>query len=190
MKWANWLIVALLSCWVLPLLAESELLLAVSDRLVTTEQLQRGFTQEKSLPFLNRPLLSAGEFSISRDKGLLWRVTEPIASEMTVNSSGVHLDGRSIEDAGTGELIASLMHAFMTGDLSGVKSTFTVTGELQDDGWHLNLRPRSLLLKSALERIEVDGASFLQQLVILEKNGTVSKIRLFELGATDHAKPH
>jgi len=89
--------VALLSCWVLPLLAESELLLAVSDRLVTTEQLQRGFTQEKSLPFLNRPLLSAGEFSISRDKGLLWRVTEPIASEMTVNSSGVHLDGRSIE---------------------------------------------------------------------------------------------
>ena len=190
MKSIGWLILALLSCRAVPLLAQSELLISVSDRLVTTEQLQRTFKQEKSLPFLSRPLLSSGEFFISRDKGLLWRVTEPVVSEMTVNAYGVQLDGRNIEDAGAGELIESLMQAFMTGNLSGVESTFIVTGELRGNSWHLNLRPRSLVLKSALERIEVDGASFLQQLVILEKNGTVSKIRLFELGETDHAKPN
>jgi hypothetical protein len=189
MKWTSWLGLLLLSFLASPLFADSELLTSVADRLVTQEQLQRDFEQEKLLPFLSRPLVSSGELSISRDHGLLWRVTDPVVSEMKVDSSGVQLDGRSIKDAGTGEMIAGLMQAFMTGELSSIQSTFTVSGELRGDGWNLVLIPRSLFLKRALERIEVEGASFLQQLVIVESSGTISKIRLFDVTAADIGVP-
>lgn len=189
MKWASWLFLSLLAGHALPLLAEPELLEAVSNRLETTTQLQRRFEQEKSLPFLNRPLISSGEFTISREQGLIWRVTDPVVSEMTVDTSGVRLDGRRIDDAGTGALIASLMQAFMTGDLSEIQRKFNITGNSGEDSWHLVLTPRSIFLRSALKHIEVDGSRSLRQVIITEASGSKSKIRLFELAPVGISAP-
>ena len=171
----------LLSCQALPLLADRELLASVSDQLVTGDGLQGRFEQEKSISFLTQPLLSSGEFNLSNDSGLSWRVSSPVVSEMTVDTFGVTLDGRVVKDGGTGELIAELMQAFMTGDLSGPERTFTITGESYSESWHLTLTPRSALLKSALERIDLRGGSFLQQVVIVESSASATRIRLFEV---------
>ena len=181
MRRLSWLALLLLSCQALPLLADRELLASVSDRLVTGHDLQGRFEQEKSIPFLTQPLLSSGDFNLSNDSGLRWRVSSPVVSEMTVDTSGVTLDGRAVKDRGAGELIAELMLAFMTGDLSGPERMFTITGESYSESWHLTLIPRSALLKSALERIDVRGGSFLQQVVIVESSASVTRIRLFEV---------
>ncbi|MBT4520703.1 MAG: outer membrane lipoprotein carrier protein LolA, partial [Halieaceae bacterium] len=155
MKLTLWLVSIVLLCRALPLLADTGLLLSVSGRLTTGQQLQGRFDQQKSLPFLALPLNSSGDFSLDSDRGLYWRVLKPVKSEMTVDASGVQLDGHYVRDHGAGDLIASLMRAFMTGDLSGVQRTFAVSGEHGDEEWRLILKPRGAVLRSVLKKIEV-----------------------------------
>ena len=190
MRWIPQL--ALILALFLPpkLLADTALLTSIAARLTTAEELHYHFEQEKALPFLTQPLRSSGEISISRENGLSWCVKEPVVSEMTVDASGVRLDGRPVKDNGTGELIASLMRAFMTGELAGLEQTFTLTGELHDNRWQLVMKPLSPFMKAALTRIEVDGTSTLQQVIIVEKNGTISTIRLLPINPTDGGVHH
>jgi len=185
MRWTHRLTLVLTLFLPTQLLADTALLASIAARLTTAEEVHSHFTQEKTLPFLTRPLRSTGEISISRENGLRWRVKQPVVSEMTVDSSGVQLDGRPMKDNGTGELIASLMQAFMTGELAGLEQTFTLTGELYDDHWQLVMKPRSPFLKAALTRIEVDGTSALAQVVIVEKNGTISTLQLRPINPAD-----
>ena len=178
MSWTLRLALALVLFLPPQLMADNALLTSIGARLTTAEELHCRFEQEKNLPFLTRPLRSSGEISISREHGLRWRVNKPVVSEMTVDISGVQLDGRPVKDNGSGKLIASLMQAFMTGELAALEQNFALTGQLSDERWQLVLRPRSSFLKAALTRVEVDGASTLQQVVIVEQNGTISTIHL------------
>ena len=185
MKRLCWLALILLSCQALQLKADPKLLTGVADQLVTGQALQGHFKQEKSLPFLTRPLLSSGDFSLSDDSGLRWRVSEPVVSVMTVVGTSVKLDDQAVKDRGVGELMAQLMRAFMTGDLSELARTFIASGELQNDSWHLNLTPRSVLMRSVLTSIDVRGGRFLQELVIVESSGSVTGMLFFEVTPGD-----
>ena len=68
------LLLIFLSYQPLLLRADPQLLASVAEKLVTGQALQGRFTQEKNLPFLSRPLMSSGDFSLSDDSGLRWRV--------------------------------------------------------------------------------------------------------------------
>ena len=167
---------------VFPLGAAAQPLSEISQRLVIGGQLSGRFEQEKMLAYLSRPLVSSGNFYLDTDEGLRWTVRSPIVSEMTVNASGVRLDGRKIRDFGAGELIAELMQVFMSGDVGRLEHTFSVTGESQELGWHLTLVPRSSFLQSVLESVDVSGAKFLEEVTIKEVSGTSTSIRFYEIG--------
>jgi hypothetical protein len=186
MKRLCWLALIMLSCQALQLRADPQLLALVADQLVTGQALQGRFKQEKSLPFLTRPLLSSGDFSLSDDSGLRWRVSEPVVSVMTVTKDGVKLNDQAVKDRGVGELMDQLMRAFMSGNLSTLKRTFIASGELDNESWHLSLTPRSVFMKSALTSIDVRGADFLQQLIIVESSGSTTGIHFLEV-TPDHA---
>ena len=185
MKRLCWLALILLSFQTLSLRADEQLLAGIADQLVTGQTLQGRFKQEKSLPFLTRPLLSSGDFSLSDDSGLRWSVSEPVVSVMTVTRAGVKLEDQAVKDRGIGELMAQLMRAFMTGNLSEFERTFITSGELENDSWHLKLTPRSALMRSALTSIDVRGGHFLQQLVIVESSGSITGIHFIEVKPDD-----
>ncbi len=165
--------------------AEGDLLASVSQQLLRADQLSGLFEQEKTLPFLQNPLKSSGDYSISAEQGLRWRVTAPLVSEMTVDVSGVKLDGRDVDDRGTGELMAKLMQSFMTGDLSGIADTFKVSGERCAESWLLNLEPRAALLGFVLDHIEVRGDTLLRQVTITETGKAVTVLRLSQVSPVD-----
>lgn len=188
MNWLRRLALLLLWCQVLNAsAAEPDLLASVSHQLTSFEQLSGRFEQQKTLPFLQNPLKSSGDYSISGEQGLLWRVTSPLVSEMTVDSAGVKLDGREFDDRGTGELMAKIMQSFMAGDLSAIADTFVISGEQCPQFWVLDLKPRSLILGAVLENIEVRGDTLLRQVIITEENKTETLIRFLAVTPEDAA---
>lgn len=152
------------------------LLESVADRLTMNSQLAGEFVQAKQLEFMDSPLASRGEFSLAVDQGLTWRVTEPIASTMTVRGSRVTLDGREMNDRGIGQLLGMIMQGFMAGDLSALEKNFDVSGVASAEEWHLVLVPRSKILRSALARLELTGERFLRRIDIIENNETQTRI--------------
>ena len=146
---------------------------AISSKLTYHDRLQGRFTQTKELSFLSTPFISAGSFTLSTAQGLDWLVETPLQSRMIVKESVITLDGKPVKDRGVGQFMATIMQAFMTGDLQGVRKDFTVAGELSDDGsWRLTLRPKTLVLRTVLSHIDLAGDTFLQRIAIVELDET------------------
>ena len=147
---------------------EASVLQKISQQLTVHSSLSGQFKQDKVLGFLDTPLISSGSFNLSVATGLNWLVEKPLRSEMTVHNSQVFLDGKSVPDKGVGQFMAIIMQAFMTGDVQGVQRDFKVTGELLDNQWRLLLKPKSLMLRSAVSHIELRGSDFLEHISIFE----------------------
>lgn len=161
-------------------LADEATIAAIATRLEIASQISGSFVQQKYIPTLIRPLSSSGRFSLAAGGGLHWQVQQPLASEMTVDQNGVLLDGRPIKDHGSGELIAALLQAFLSGDLEALERSFSLSGVVTYQQWHIRLEPRALLLKSVLSHIDVRGDRFLEQIEVSEVGGGRTEIQLDE----------
>lgn len=162
--------------------AETADLQAISSRLTSHDDLHGRFIQTKDLSFLTTPIISAGRFSLSTAFGLDWLVETPLRSRMTVRDSTVMLDGEPVKDRGVGQFMAKIMQAFMTGDLQAVGEDFTVVAALSDDdSWRMTLSPRSLVVRSVISRIDLQGREFLDQISIVELDETRTLIEFDEV---------
>ena len=150
----------------------TDVLSEVVSQLAIQQRIRGSFTQEKHLHFMQKPFISHGEFSLGRDDGLRWQVTEPLPSLMTVQGAVVSLDGKPVNDRGVGRLIAGIMLGFMQGDLSGLAAEFEISGEASASGWFLTLVPRGGGVASVLSRIELSGDQYLHSVEVIERNTT------------------
>jgi hypothetical protein len=171
---------------------EEALLQELATRLQFHHGLAGQFHQEKHLHFMNRPLVSTGEFSVSRTDGLTWQVQEPVSSLMTVQGREVRLDGIPVRDQGVGQLIAEIMLGFMDGDMTALARSFSVTGDTSGDVWRVSLEPDTVLMRSVLQRIALSGDSYLEQIEVIENDTGSTLIRfdqVREMQAADAGQP-
>lgn len=148
----------------------------IAQQLQVHEQLRGDFEQRKQLHFMNAPLLSYGNFSLDDSLGLNWTVTRPVRSHMQVHNGRVTLDGKPVRDRGVGQFMAQIMQAFMSGDLQRVEKDFSAQVSTAPDGWHLQLLPRSPLLRAVIRHIDLQGRDVLQRIAIFEDNGNETYI--------------
>lgn len=163
------------------------LLRDVRQRL-NAEPVVRGvFEQRKTVQGFRNPLLSAGEFVVSRQHGLLWRTQEPFASTLVVTRDRVlarGADGRIARRLDASEepavrAVSETLFGVMAADLDALAQRFDITGEQSErEGWRLVLLPREAGLARWVQRVELEGDRFLRSVRLQEASGDVTQIRM------------
>jgi len=174
----------------------------IRARLAQPEVLRGEFEQSKSVPGFAKPLVSRGDFLVSRERGVLWRTREPFASELRLTRKEIQSrQGGAVNfklDADKEpavKMINGLMFALLAGDVAQLGELFSLNGQVQAKSWQLKLAPKQAALASLLSRIELQGDSHVRRILIDEANGDQTQIRFSQqssepaqLSATERAR--
>lgn len=167
--------------------AVSPLLRDVRLRLAQEPVLRGAFEQRKTVRGFRNPLVSSGEFAVSRSRGVLWRTQQPFASSLVVTRERVLArqgDGTVARVLHAGEepavrTISETLFGVMAADLAVLAQRFQIEGELVGaDGWRLLLTPRDAALGRWVQRVELDGDRFLRAVRLHEGSGDFTQIRM------------
>lgn len=160
----------------------------VRERLVQPEWLRGEFEQSKQVSGFKKPLLSQGDFVVARGRGVLWRTQRPFASELKLTRDQIRItqggDTTLRLDAAREpamRAINGVMFALLEGDVAALSEHFELQGSTQGRTWSLVLTPRVAALQALLQRIELDGDSYVRRITILEASGDRSVINLSKL---------
>lgn len=176
--------IRLATVWLLPLLllasdpslGADDLLQEIAARLEISERIGGHFEQSREVSFLSSPLRATGSFNIDSSGGLAWLVEEPVRSLMEVQDGVVSLDGRVVDDPGTGQFMAMILTAFMQRDLAPVAAQFQVAGVSRAEDWQLDLTPRNLLWRRVIAGVTLHGDGYLRTVTISETDGSATRI--------------
>ena len=149
------------------------------------QRLQGEFRQQKYLAALDASLASSGRFSFARDEAIRWEILEPIRNELLITPDGLSSRQGDDEllrlDAATNPgaaLLGELLFAVLSADWPRLERHFDVDAEIDEPDWSARLRPRDAAIARLFERVELRGARLLQQVVLYERGGDVTTIRL------------
>lgn len=168
-------------------------LAVIQQRVAQVEVLRGQFEQEKRITGFKNPLRSQGRFVVARQKGVIWTTEKPFPSEMVITrdrilsrqrdgSQRVEVDGREQPALRS---VNAMMFALVSGDVAALSSRFeTRVQALPDNGWRLDLKPRSAALTKAFARIELSGDRYVREVRIEEANGDSTLLRFSALKDT------
>ena len=166
----------------------SSLLRDVRQRLASEPVLRGAFEQRKTVKGFRQPLVSSGEFVVARQRGVLWRTTQPFASTLVVTPDRVIArqgDGSVARRLSASEepavrAISETLFGVMAADLAALSRRFEVTdGELKGrDGWRIVLQPRDPGLARWVQRVELEGDRLLHVVRLQESGGDATIIRM------------
>lgn len=165
----------------------------VKQRVAKVNVLRGQFSQEKQVAGFKNPLRSQGRFVLAQDRGVIWTTLKPFPSEVVVTrdrilsrqrdgSSRVELDGRQQPAMRS---VNAIMFALMSGDAQALSAQFTVKVEaLPDNGWRMQLAPRSAMLGKVFSALELSGDRYVREVRITEANQDVTRIQFSALSET------
>jgi hypothetical protein len=165
----------------------SPLLRDVRQRLAQEPVVRGAFEQRKSVKGFRNPLVSGGDFVVSRARGVLWRTLEPFASTLVVTRDRVlarQADGSiarvlNANDEPAVRTISETLFGVMAADLAVLAQRFHIDGELAGpEGWRLVLLPRDASLGRWVRRVDLEGDRFLRAVRLQEGSGDQVQIRL------------
>jgi hypothetical protein len=146
------------------------------------------FVQEKHLRALPTPLTSQGQFTLSREHGLLWLLRKPLKQDYRIDDSGIARRTPDGWQQQPGQDVAAqqsrLFLAVLRGDRSGLERDFDLELSGAADAWQLQLTPHSLLLKQIFSAIRIDGGALVERIELIETQGdrTVMKMPQSQAG--------
>lgn len=118
------------------------------------------FKQEKVLKNIEKPLISGGNFSFIKQKGIFFETTYPIKT----TTSYTNKDCEQIND---------IIMAISNKKFSKLDSKFDFYYENKDSEWTLGLRPKQNTgADKYIDSITIDGTSYIKKIVILMKDGS------------------
>jgi hypothetical protein len=172
MRAARPLLAALAVAWAACAAPAQDALLSASDvggdwkpllgALAAKGPIQASFTERRHFPFRHEPLVLKGVLRISPERGLSLQYTDPEASVLVADASGLVLrdgKGRSREmpsGSREGGAIASLL-PIMRFDLPALFPQFVIHARRAGDGWTFEFTPRDREVADSLGSITVSG---------------------------------
>lgn len=160
---------------------------SLAQTATSADGLQRGaFVQQKYLAEMAEPLVSRGEFLLSRDQGLIWRIQAPVESITVITREALRQfnAGQQTLALSAGSqpglnMVAAVMLGIFEADEALLEEHFEIrhsSGE--DDSWQLDLRPRANGLKQRMQAVQIRGDRRVREVHIEEPAGDRSIIRL------------
>lgn len=155
---------------------------ALSTQLSKPAVVRGPFIQEKHLRALPTPLTSRGQFTLSRDHGLLWLLRKPLQQDYRISAAGIARRTPEGWQQQPGQDIAAqqsrLFLAVLKGDHSGLARDFELQLSGEPSAWQLELTPHSLLLKQIFSAIRIDGGALVERIELIETQGDRSVLKL------------
>ena len=147
------------------------------------------FVQEKHLRALPTPLTSQGQFTLSRDHGLLWLLQKPLKQDYRIDDSGIARRTADGWQQQPGQDVAAqqsrLFLAVLKGDRSGLERDFELKLSGEHNAWQLQLTPHSLLLKQIFGAIRIDGGALVERIELIETQGDRTVLKMPQSKAGD-----
>lgn len=139
-----------------------------------SQNIQGGFTQQRFLKSLSKPIVSRGKFVLLANKGLLWQMQQPFAVDLRVKKDGIMQWNGSQWVAnnklGQSEQI-NLFLGLLSGDISALSAQFDLQLSGSPQQWRLTLTPSSLLMKQIFNHIIIKGDVLVREIELDEKQG-------------------
>ncbi|WP_193163634.1 outer membrane lipoprotein carrier protein LolA [Microbulbifer hainanensis] len=161
---------------------QQQVLRTIEARLQTAPQMLGRFEQKKTLPMLPRPLLSSGVVALSQDKGVSWRVQNPIASHRILSEE------QAGGDAMARQIAYPLLQIFR-GNFFALDDLFDVAAKAEADQWRVTLTPKAESIAKVITSIEVSGDDKIEQIRLAEANSAVTEMQLLDLHAVRQGDP-
>ena len=148
------------------------------------------FDQTKQLAGMKKPLAAEGRFCVVAGKGVLWRTLKPFSSTLRltrdeiVNYQGervaMRLDARTEP---TVRMINNVLFSLLAGDLAQLDTLFEADGSVENGHWRVALKARNPALAKAIGAIRLDGAAYVDHMVMEEAGGDRTSIVFSGIGA-------
>lgn len=162
--------------------SQQELLAQVGEQLTHADIVAGDFEQAQHVAVLSRPLVSRGRFVFVRDRGIFWQVQQPLQSTLVLAADG----GVASDEVVAGEralgFVARLLNSVLAGDLASLNNNFEVRGEVTDQGWTLQLTPRSGPLARVIRAIDLKGTATVDRVELVDAGGDRSELRFSQVG--------
>lgn len=164
------------------------MLLAVqvyADKLQTIEQqiekpekLLAQFSQAKHIAALSRPLVSTGKMWLVKNQGLAWLTESPIQSQVFITQNGISgIDTQGTLKNKAFEQIGALLNTLFNGDLAQLQEQFEINIISQNEQqWHIGLTPKSSIVQSFMQGIELKGSRYIESVLLLESESQKTQI--------------
>lgn len=141
------------------------------------------FQQSKQLVGFKKPLVSTGRFCVVAGKGVLWRTLQPFPSMLRLTPDEiVQTQGERVAmrlDAKQEPMVRTInavMFALLAGELAQLESMFDIDGSVRGDTWGVFLKPRDAALTKAIGGVQVEGSTFVKNILISEAGGDKTRI--------------
>jgi len=173
--------------WLLCLLLLSSRLWAfdneqLAQQLSAADVVRGEFVQEKYLRSLAIPLSSRGQFVLSKQLGLLWKVRQPFAQTYRIDAQGVSLLADNVWQIQPGQNVAArqsrLFLAVLQGDQSVLEADFTLQLQGNAQQWQLQLLPKAVFLQQIFKVIEIHGGALVERIELHETQGDRTVMRM------------
>lgn len=168
----------------MPAQASDDVAAAVKAQLEQPAVLRGNFTQNKQIKGFSKPLLSSGDFIVSREQGVIWRTAKPFPSVLKltrdeiVASEGDAVTFRlSAKSEPSVRIINGLMFSLLNGDVAALDKQFTISGTTMAGQWSLDLKPKQVALAKLIRGIALKGDAHVRDIAIDEANGDNTQIR-------------
>jgi Outer membrane lipoprotein-sorting protein len=171
-------------------------LLSASASAVTLEQLQQrfasqpviraSFVQVRSIAGMAQPLVSRGQLLIAQQQGLWWHQATPFPMTLILDD---HRMVQSMSGQPPQVITADsnpqmfqfnhLLRALFQADEQVLRENFVL--DFHDDGgdgWQLSLTPKAAPLNKIFNRIDLQGAAYLNRIMLDDRQGDKTEITL------------
>ncbi len=143
------------------------------------------FVQERQIKNIKTPLISKGSMLLSQEKGLWWQQTEPFVTTLILNDNEMiqRMEGQADQKITANSnpqmfQFNALMKALVKADKAVLEDNFELNFSDMGQGlWRLDLTPVTTPLNKLFNKIELQGTTELQQVILIDKQGDTTKIQ-------------
>ncbi len=147
----------------------------VQAQLSTSNRLSGEFKQIRKMKLLSTPLMSEGNFVLSKNNGLQWHQTKPFHSDLIVTPSKIE---QKIENTPPTiitkkqqPIVFSFTNIFLSifnGNAKAIKNYFKIYFIGNTYAWKIALKPLGSPLNKAILSIEMSGGKYVYSITINE----------------------
>jgi hypothetical protein len=142
----------------------------------------KGFTQQKRIAVLKRPLVSTGSIVLS-PSGICIATRTPFRSSVKITTEGIwqqtgnqKTSVKKADDHIEIRHTARILIALFTADQSVLEKRFSLYFQKTEAGFTIGLRPKDRLLARIISEIVIEGAEEIHRIAIKEANGDETAI--------------
>ncbi len=154
----------------------------LAQQLAAAEVVRGEFVQEKHLRSLSMPLSSHGQFVLSKQHGLLWKVQKPFMQTYRIDQQGVSLLTEKGWQNQPGQSVAArqsqLFLAVLQGDQGALEADFNLQLQGTAEQWQLQLLPKAVFLQQIFKVIEIHGGALVERIELHETQGDHTVMRM------------